>query len=127
MTDALPRPTAATPAAVARARAELEPSVPAPLLTLWQLTDGLLTSAGVAVYAAGCIGERNATYEVAQYAPGFVLVGDDSGGRGFLLRADDPGSPVFSSSLGDLGPEDFHVESADFPSWIEAVRPDLHG
>ncbi|MEU1725129.1 hypothetical protein [Nonomuraea sp. NPDC005692] len=71
----------------------------------------------------GDIGERNATYEVAKYAPGFLLVGDDSGGRGFLLRADDPGSAVFSSGLGDLEPAYFDVVAAGFASWIESLGP----
>ncbi|MBO0914104.1 hypothetical protein [Streptomyces laculatispora] len=121
MPDPVSRPTAATSADVARARAETALSLPAPLVALWNVTDGLLTDAGVSVYSAGCIGERNTTYEVAQYAPGFVLIGDNSGGRGFLLRADDPGSAVLSSDLGDLGPEDFEVESEDFASWIESL------
>ncbi|MFJ9517869.1 hypothetical protein ACIRPK_06320 [Kitasatospora sp. NPDC101801] len=62
---------------------------------------------------------------MALYAPGFVLIGDDSGGRGFLLRADGPGpgSAVFSSDLGDLDPADFDVESTDFASWIESLGP----
>ncbi|MCH5677805.1 hypothetical protein [Streptomyces gilvus] len=80
-----------------------------------------MTDAGVTVYSADCIGERNTTYEVARYAPGFLLIGDDSGGRGFLLGADDPDSAVYSSDLGDLDPEDFEVESADFASWIESL------
>ncbi|MEU8928140.1 hypothetical protein AB0D10_45830 [Kitasatospora sp. NPDC048545] len=113
---------AATPADVARARAEIEPNLPASLLAFWETADGLMTEAGVTVYSAGCIGERNTTYEVAQYAPGFVLIGDDSGGRGFLLRADDQCPVVFSSDLGDLGPEDFEVESEDFAPWIESFR-----
>ncbi|MFF8770689.1 hypothetical protein [Kitasatospora sp. NPDC015120] len=101
------------------------PEPPAPLVALWKVADGLMTEAGVTVYPAGSLGERNATYEVARYAPGFVRVGDDSGGRGFLLRTGDPGSPVYASDLGDLGPEDFEVESADFASWIDALRPGL--
>ncbi|MER7708468.1 hypothetical protein ABTX81_36980 [Kitasatospora sp. NPDC097605] len=125
MTESVPASMAASPADLARARAELEPAPPAPLLALWEVTDGLATGAGVTVYSAGCIGERNTTYEVAQYAPGHVLIGDDSGGRGFLLRADDPGSAVYSSDLGDLGPEDFEVESADFASWIASLHPEL--
>ncbi|MCG6494150.1 hypothetical protein [Kitasatospora sp. A2-31] len=120
----VPGPTAATPGDVVRARAETAMSLPAPLVALWSVRDGLLTGSGVAVYPAGCIGERNATYEVAQYAPGFLLIGDDSGGRGFLLRADDPDSAVFSSDLGDLDPADFDVVSADFASWIESLGPD---
>ncbi|MFD8088068.1 hypothetical protein ACFV4F_41015 [Kitasatospora sp. NPDC059722] len=101
--------------------------LPAALVELWRVAGGLMTDSGVTVYSAGCVGERNATYEVARYAPGFVLVGDDSGGRGFLVRAGDPASAVFSSDLGDLGPEDFEVESPDFTSWIESLRPDGSG
>ncbi|MEU1514832.1 hypothetical protein ABZ490_22155 [Streptomyces sp. NPDC005811] len=121
MTESVPGSTATASADVARARAEIALSLPAPLVALWNVTDGLMTDAGVTVYSARCIGERNATYEVAQYAPGFLLIGDDSGGRGFLLRADGPGSAVFASDLGDLGPEDFEVESVDFVSWIESL------
>ncbi|MBB5784622.1 hypothetical protein [Nonomuraea jabiensis] len=117
------RPAAATPADVTRARAETAMSLPAPLLALWSVRDGLLTESGVAVYSAGDIGERNATYEVARYAPGFLLVGDDSGGRGFLVRADDPDSAVFSSGLGDLEPAGFDIVSADLASWIESLGP----
>ncbi|MFF7457202.1 SMI1/KNR4 family protein [Kitasatospora sp. NPDC008115] len=122
MADSVAGPTAATPADVARARAGIGLGLPAPLVALWGVTDGLMTDAGVTVYPAGCIGERNSTYEVAEYAPGFVLIGDDSGGRGFLLRAGDPCSAVYSSGLGDLAPEDFEVESADFASWIATLR-----
>ncbi|MFF2079704.1 hypothetical protein ACFVXG_33720 [Kitasatospora sp. NPDC058162] len=122
------RPTAATPSdvpsEVVRAWAETAMSLPVPLVALWNVRDGLLTESGVAVYSAGCIGERNATYEVAQYAPGFLLIGDDSGGRGFLLRVDDPGSAVFSSDLGDLDPADFDVVAGDFASWIESLGTD---
>ncbi|MFF5965122.1 hypothetical protein ACFY64_15555 [Streptomyces collinus] len=125
MTESVPGATAATAADVARARAELALPLPAPLVALWKMADGFMTDAGVAVYPAGCIGERNTAYEVAQYAPGFILIGDNSGGRGFLLCADGQGSAVFSSDLGDLGPEDFEVESVDFASWIESLRPDL--
>ncbi|MEV7776620.1 hypothetical protein [Kitasatospora sp. NPDC086791] len=123
MTESIPGSAAATPADVARARGGIELSLPVPLLALWRVTDGLMTDAGVTVYSAGCIGERNATYEVAQYAPGFVLIGDGSGGRGFLLRAEDGCPVVYSSDLGDLGPEDFEVESEDFASWIESLCP----
>ncbi|MEW1841585.1 hypothetical protein AB0392_26905 [Nonomuraea angiospora] len=123
MAGSVSRPAAATPDDVMRARAETAMSLPAPLVALWRVRDGLLTGSGVTVYSAGDIGERNATYEVAQYAPGFLLVGDDSGGRGFLLRADDPDSPVFSSGLGDLEPAGFDVVSADFTSWIESFDP----
>jgi hypothetical protein len=107
---------------VARARAKVGAELPAALVALWDERDGLLTASGVTVYPASDIGERNAAYEVALYTPGFI--GDDSGGRGFLLRAGDADSTVFSSDLGDLGPADFDVESADLASWIATLGPD---
>ena len=70
------------------------------------------------------VGERNATHEVALYAPGFLLVGDDGGGRGFLVRADDPDSAVFSSGLGDLEPADFEIVSASFGEWLASLGTD---
>ncbi|KAA2253955.1 hypothetical protein F0L68_31570 [Solihabitans fulvus] len=85
------------------------------------VSDGLLTAAGTAVYETGAIAERNTTYEVAEYAPGFVLIGDDSGGRGFLVRAGDAATAVFSSDLGDLDPADFQVEAADLAGWLDSV------
>lgn len=83
--------------------------------------DDFLADDGTAVYSADSRVERNDTYEVERYAPGFVLIGDDGGGRGFLVRADDPDSPVFSSDLGDLDPANFDVESPDLPSWISSL------
>jgi len=80
-----------------------------------------VTESGVTVYSSEDIGERNATYEVALYAPGFLLVGDDGGGLGFLVRADDPDSAVFSSGLGDLEPADFEIVSASFPEWLASL------
>ncbi|WEH13837.1 hypothetical protein [Streptomyces sp. VNUA24] len=122
MTESVPGPATVTAADAVRARTETALNVPAPLVALWNVTNGLMTDTGVTVYSAECIGERNTTYEVARYAPGFVLIGDDSGGRGFLLRHDVPDSAVFSSDLGDLDPADFAVESSDFTSWIGSLR-----
>ncbi len=95
--------------------------LPAALAVMGGERDGLLTATGVHLYASRDIPERNATYEVARYAPGFLLVGDDSGGLGFLVRADDPASPVFSSDLGDLDPAGFLPVAADLSSWAGAL------
>ncbi|WP_326767324.1 SMI1/KNR4 family protein [Streptomyces sp. NBC_01591] len=53
---------------------------------LWRSTPGVLLDNGVHVYGPHLIEERNETFEVARYAPGWVLVGDDSGGDGFFMR-----------------------------------------
>ncbi|WP_406013558.1 SMI1/KNR4 family protein [Streptomyces sp. NBC_00984] len=53
---------------------------------LWRSTPGVLLDNGVHVYGPHLIEERNETFEVARYAPHWVLVGDDSGGDGFFMR-----------------------------------------
>ncbi|MFD0337430.1 SMI1/KNR4 family protein [Streptomyces sp. NPDC127117] len=53
---------------------------------LWRSTPGVLLGNGVHVYGPHVIQERNETFEVPRYAPGWVLVGDDSGGDGLFMR-----------------------------------------
>ncbi|MBB5957816.1 hypothetical protein FHS29_004411 [Saccharothrix tamanrassetensis] len=53
---------------------------------LWRTTPGMLLPDGVLVYGPQTIRERNETYEVGEYAPHWVLVGDDSGGNGLFMR-----------------------------------------
>ncbi len=88
------------------------------LLALYASCDGFLIGSGIGVYAVEDIVERNATFEVASYAPGFVLFGDDSGGRGFLLDPRPSGTTVHASDLGDLDPAGFEAVADDLASWI---------
>ncbi|MDT0268945.1 hypothetical protein RM844_21915 [Streptomyces sp. DSM 44915] len=53
---------------------------------LWRATPGVLRPDGRHLYGPHTIQERNATFEVPRYAPHWVLVGDDSGGGGYLMR-----------------------------------------
>ncbi|MDE3722861.1 hypothetical protein PWG71_15840 [Nocardiopsis sp. N85] len=85
--------------------------------------EGPLTAAGAHVYAAADLEERNTAYEVAEYAPGYPLVGDDSGGRGLPKRTGDPVSPVFASGLGDLAPEGFETVASDARTRISGLAP----
>lgn len=84
---------------------------------------GFVTDAGISVYGPSGIDERNETYEVSTYAPGFTLIGDDSGGRGFLVRNDAEDSPVFSSDLGDLDPAGFKAIAPQLAAWVISQRP----
>ena len=84
------------------------------VVELWRTTPGLCLSDGTTVYGPHSLAERNATYEVDLYAPGWVLVGDDSGGLGYLMRAPGPdfsaatareASEVVALDLGALCPD----------------------
>ncbi|MGW1427087.1 SMI1/KNR4 family protein [Streptomyces sp. NPDC002431] len=53
---------------------------------LWRSTPGVLLDNGVHLYGPHSLPERNGTFEVARYSPGWTLVGDDSGGDGLFMR-----------------------------------------
>ncbi|MGE7433008.1 MULTISPECIES: hypothetical protein [Kitasatospora] len=96
---------------------------PVPVLTrLWRCTPGLQFPDGVVVYGPQDLPERNETYEVGEYQPDWVLIGDDSGGRGlFMRRAGGDRPSVYSLGLGD-GDRDI-----DRPGVGEWVTDDLLG
>ncbi|MCX4792926.1 MULTISPECIES: SMI1/KNR4 family protein [unclassified Streptomyces] len=56
------------------------------LARLWRSTPGVLLPNGVLIYGPHTILERNETYQVGEYAPDWVLIGDDSGGSGLFMR-----------------------------------------
>ncbi|GAB2950664.1 hypothetical protein GCM10027280_43910 [Micromonospora polyrhachis] len=70
---------------VARAAGLGDGPTPA-LARLWRSTPGVLLPNGVMIYGPQIITERNETYEVDDYAPHWVLIGDDSGGGGLFMR-----------------------------------------
>ncbi|MFS0827471.1 hypothetical protein [Pseudomonas phoenicis] len=55
------------------------------LMDFWQQHAGAWLVDQVVVYAIGDVQERNHTFEVAQYFPRQIAVGDDSGGRLILV------------------------------------------
>jgi len=110
------------PEVVSQADADLVTGLNGQLVALYGRCDGFLTDAGITIYEVDQLVERNATYEVAQYAPGYVLFGDDSGGRGFLLQAASAESPVFSTDLGDLDPDDFDIAGPSLSAWVSSLR-----
>ncbi|GAA1245919.1 hypothetical protein GCM10009665_40960 [Kitasatospora nipponensis] len=104
------------------------------LARLWRSTPGVLLPDGVLVYGPLDILERNETYEVAEYQPQWVLIGDDSGGQGlFMRRASPSGSrPEDGTGTGsrpgdgdrtsvyrlDLGAGDSDIDRPGVGEWV---------
>ncbi|MFI9625942.1 SMI1/KNR4 family protein [Streptomyces sp. NPDC052042] len=94
---------------------------------LWRSTPGVLLDNGVLVYGPDLIGERNETFEVARYAPHWVLIGDDSGGGGLFMRRH--GRDRTRVHRLDLGAVDEHIEANgdlvtdDLLGWLRAGGP----
>lgn len=84
----------------------------------------MLFDNGVHVYEPADVAERNETFEVAEYAPGWLLIGDDSGGAGLFTRPGDP--VVYRLDLGAISPDivgDGEPVTDDLAAWLAAGAP----
>ena len=99
------------------------------LAALWELTPGLYLPDGSAIYGPHSLAERNETYEVAEYSPGWALIGDDGGGRGYLMRAvgtaPGSGAPDGDPPRGEVYLLDLGAPCPDIAAEGELVTTDL--
>ncbi len=113
-----PPATAEQIAAVAK---RLGRSVPLPLSELWATSDGLASPEGAVVYSTEDLPERNETLEVEKYAPGYVAVGDDGGGRALLMVSS--GDSAVWVDMGSMDPSTGVELTPPWLEWLEAGLP----
>ncbi len=100
----------ASPEALAGAEAGLGRPLHPDYAAFLRLSDGLYTGGNLVLLDADSIAERNRDYEVAEYLPGYLMIGDDSGGMALLLRDQEPA--VFEVDMGVMMASELRV-SAD--------------
>jgi hypothetical protein len=94
--------------------------VPPELETLWGLADGFMLNDGIKVYSTSEIIERNRTFEVDEYAPGYLMIADDSGGMAILVpRKIADTAPVFVVGQGVMDPDSARRVSESLTDWID--------
>jgi hypothetical protein len=81
------------------------------------VSNGLANNEGIIFYGTDDILERNETWETQDYAPGFISIGDDSGGRVFLMSLGDEEEILIVDS-GDMTPDHAELISTDLIQWI---------
>ncbi|PRX15907.1 hypothetical protein [Actinoplanes italicus] len=70
------------------------------------------------MYCRESLPERNTTYGIGEWLPGYLMVGQE-GDRGFFLSCDG-GGPVFMGDLGSRGEVDLHVIAPGFEAWLRS-------
>lgn len=70
------------------------------------------------LYGTEDIAERNATWEVQQYASGYVAIGDDGGGRVLLMRLAEEEKKVWIVDAGVMDPQHAELVAEDLLSWV---------
>lgn len=97
---------------------EMGAKLPKAYRELLRVADGFLTGKGVAIYGTEDIIERNETWEVEEYAKGYVAVGDDSGGTVFLMSKNIDAKELFAVDSGYMDPEGATLVTSDFTKWV---------
>jgi hypothetical protein len=72
----------------------------------------------VSIYPLDAVIERNETYETKKHCPGYLTIGDDSGGRAILIPLDDEACPVYVVDHGSMSVEDFSLVAAELTEWV---------
>ncbi|MEU7590907.1 hypothetical protein AB0A95_32010 [Micromonospora sp. NPDC049230] len=89
-----------------RVEAQVGVRPPEALLDVWTGARPVDAAADVSLYGPDEIAERNLTYEISDYAPGLLLIGDDGGGAGLFVARNDPAPEVVLIGLGAVGSDD---------------------
>lgn len=104
--------------ALRRAERELSVVLPEQLASLLRLADGFLLHDGTSLFSTEGLVERNSTLEVREYLPGYVAVGDDSGGQAYVLKLGEGDTRIYTVGVGDMSADGLTVVAADLASWI---------
>ncbi|KUF34864.1 MULTISPECIES: SMI1/KNR4 family protein [Lysinibacillus] len=81
--------------------------------------NGLSFTNGVLIYGTVELLERNETWEVAEYAKGYIAIGDDGGGMVFLMNRQGEDGHVFAVDCGDMNPQHATLITSDLNKWLQ--------
>lgn len=86
--------------------------------------DGRPCDGRMVFYAPDELLERNETYETQKYCPGWLTIGDDSGGRAIVVSPSLSPPTVFLVDHGDMTPEAFMPIAERLSEWTENLCGD---
>lgn len=87
---------------------------------LLRYTNGFSVGGGLTIYGTKEIVERNETWEITEYASGYVSIGDDGGGNVFFMLQGADVKEVLVVDSGDMNPNHATVITLDFSEWVNA-------
>lgn len=73
----------------------------------------------VQLYSTEELPEINETYEVKEFSPGFLAIGDDGGGRAIMIKIEDDICPIYVVDHGSMMPEDMELLACSLTEWFE--------
>ncbi len=95
---------------IAGAEIALGFSLPESYIALLKVTDGLSCNGNLVLLEASDLASRTSDYEVSEYLPGYLMIGDDSGGVALVMQL--AGQAIYEVDMGVMDASDLR-KSAD--------------
>ena len=95
----------------------------APCLAMLAAHGGRLLGDRIRLYAPDELIERNVTYETREYCPGYLAIGDDSGGRAIMIDPCLPDPPVYCVDHGAMTADAFERLAPGLSGWLQRGGP----
>lgn len=107
--------------AIAQVQEDVGSVLPTSYIDLLRCSNGFSVPSveSLIIYAVDEINEMNETNEVRSYLPGWVLIGDDGGGRGIFLDCTDEGGTIYLVGLGSMLRSDARLLASNVIEWIK--------
>ena len=83
-------------------------------IDLLKCSNGFETEEGVVIYGIEELEERQGAYEIEFYAPGYLAIGDDSGGAVIIFKE----NAVLTVDAGSMSPKDMVLISGSITQWV---------
>ncbi|MEK3972827.1 SMI1/KNR4 family protein [Bacillus sp. FSL M7-0558] len=103
---------------IKKAESQLNMVLPDAYKNLLKQTNGCSIGGDVLLYGTEDITERNATWEVQRYAGGYIAIGDDGGGRVFLMRQAEEEKKVWIVDAGVMDPQHAELVTENLLEWV---------
>ncbi len=88
-------------------------------------TNGFVSDNGVVIFGVDIIDEMNKTYEVHEYAKGYVAVGSNGGGKILLMTANENATELVQVDSGIMDPNYATTVSENLIQWINDGAIDI--
>ncbi|MGG3129937.1 SMI1/KNR4 family protein [Bacillus pumilus] len=103
---------------IKEAESQLNMVLPHDYKALLKQSNGCSIGSNLLLYGTEDIAERNATWEVQQYASDYVAIGDDGGGQVFLMRLAEEEKKVWIVDAGVMNPQHAELMTGNLLKWV---------
>jgi hypothetical protein len=106
--------------ALLRAQQQIKLTFPVEYINLLRCSNGFFVPnvASLLLYSVDELLERNETYEVQEYLPGWIMIGDDGGGQGIFIHHRDTNAQPFINGMGSMLITDAQSLAGSLSQWI---------